>query len=195
MLPVVAWLLLHLRKTVAIVALGYTTAARTGRSIGACNNCQQVMNMRLLHTAVLSALLALAGATGAVAQTTSTTPPPAEPTEVEISNIGNEEILRLLVLAQLKKQGIANPTEADIAAATAILTAQRTSGMGWGAMANAMGLRLGEVISSAKRSTPEKPQSAAAPNKPTATASNGNGNGNGNSNSSGSRGSSGSRSK
>ncbi|MEN9383528.1 MAG: hypothetical protein RL323_671 [Pseudomonadota bacterium] len=153
--------------------------------------------MRLLHTAVLSALLALAGATGAVAQTTSTTPPPVEPTEAEIGNMGNEEILRLLVLAQLKKQGIANPTEADIAAATATLTAQRTSGMGWGAMANAMGLRLGEVISSAKRSNPEKPQSAAAPNKPTATASNGNGNGNGNgnSNSSGSRGSSGSRSK
>ncbi len=108
--------------------------------------------MNPIRAAVLGALLALAGASPLMAQTTS------EPTETEISNIGNDEILRLLALAKLAKEGVSAPTDVQLTQTKAALTVQRTEGMGWGAMANAMGLRLGEVISSAKRNTPEKGQ-------------------------------------
>jgi hypothetical protein len=142
--------------------------------------------MNQIRAIVLGSLLAVAGAAPLLAQTS---PTPTEPTETEINNIGNEEILRLLALAKLAKEGVSAPTDLQLAEAKATLTTQRTSGMGWGAMANAMGLRLGEVISAAKRTTPDKPQAATSKSGNAtsggANASNGGSRGNSGSNSGG----------
>jgi hypothetical protein len=55
----------------------------------------------------------------------------------------------MLAMADLKKQGITRPTKAQLAAEVKSIQEQRTSGMGWGAIADARGLKLGEVVSAA----------------------------------------------
>lgn len=82
------------------------------------------------------------------------------------SKLGYGSINTALSLAQaeLAKQGITNPTPEQLAAAlnggtiatvtgsvtlTGVL-AQRQAGLGWGQIANAMGVRLGSVVSASK---------------------------------------------
>jgi uncharacterized membrane protein YgcG len=82
------------------------------------------------------------------------------------SKLGYGSINTALSLAQadLAKQGISNPTPAQLAAALnggtittvtgsvtfAGVLAQRQAGLGWGQIANAMGVRLGSVVSASK---------------------------------------------
>jgi hypothetical protein len=77
---------------------------------------------------------------------------------------GNVNIALSLAKADLAKQGITNPTPAQLAAALnggmvtgskgtlsmAGVLAQRQSGMGWGAIAKSMGVKLGSVVSASK---------------------------------------------
>jgi hypothetical protein len=77
---------------------------------------------------------------------------------------GNVNIALSLAKADLAKQGIANPTPSQLAAAlnggsitTATRTvamrgvlAQRREGLGWGQIAKAMGVKLGSVVSASK---------------------------------------------
>lgn len=82
---------------------------------------------------------------------------------------GNINIALSLAQADLAKAGITAPTPEQLAAALnggAVLTdsgetvtfagilAQRQSGMGWGAVANAMGVKLGAVVSASKTNKP-----------------------------------------
>lgn len=82
---------------------------------------------------------------------------------------GNINVALSLVQADLAKQGITAPTPEQLAAALnggtvvtdtgATVTfagalAQRQSGMGWGAIANAMGVKLGAVVSASKTNKP-----------------------------------------
>ncbi len=53
--------------------------------------------------------------------------------------------------ADLAKQGITNPTNAQLGLATSNVQGLRDNGMGWGAIANSLGLRLGDVVSSANQ--------------------------------------------
>jgi uncharacterized membrane protein YgcG len=101
----------------------------------------------------------------ASATSTGSTPPPATFTPVT-GKLGNGDINIALSLAKadLAKQGITNPTPAQLAAAlnggvmttsTTTVTmkgilAQRESGMGWGQIANAMGVKLGSLVSASK---------------------------------------------
>ena len=77
---------------------------------------------------------------------------------------GKLSIGNINIALSLAKQGITNPTPAQLAAAlnggtistangtvtmTGILT-QRQSGMGWGQIANAMGVKLGALVSASK---------------------------------------------
>lgn len=81
-----------------------------------------------------------------------------------------------------KDDGTEPTTEASI-------QEQRDSGMGWGQIANSLGLRLGAVVSAANRAQPVGAQNSANANKPTeagqksqsAAASSRSGNGAGNS--------------
>lgn len=54
-------------------------------------------------------------------------------------------------MADLNKQGITRPTQAQLAAEVKSIQAQRASGMGWRAIADSRGLKLGEVVSEANR--------------------------------------------
>lgn len=82
---------------------------------------------------------------------------------------GNINVALSLVQADLAKQGITAPTPEQLAAALnggtvvtdtgetvtfAGILAQRQSGMGWGAIANAMGVKLGAVVSASKTNKP-----------------------------------------
>jgi hypothetical protein len=101
----------------------------------------------LLKTGLCAALFA---ASGAFAQTTvgvtvtsaPTTSTMAAPTQDFATNIAK---------ADLARQGIANPTSAELGAATTNVQGMRDAGMGWGAIANSLGLRLGDVVSAANK--------------------------------------------
>lgn len=53
----------------------------------------------------------------------------------------------LLAMASLAKQNVTNPTPEQVSASLAKVQTLRDSGMGWGAIANSLGLRLGAVVS------------------------------------------------
>ncbi len=96
-------------------------------------------------------------------------PPPAAPPPTSAPSTklgqGEQDISLALAKAELSKLGITHPTSAQLDAAlhggtvrtargksvrlTGVLT-QRQSGMGWGQIAHAMGLKLGAVVSAAK---------------------------------------------
>lgn len=82
---------------------------------------------------------------------------------------GNINTALALAQADLAKQGITTPTPEQLAAVLnggtiitaagttvtlAGILAQRQSGMGWGAIANAMGVKLGAVVSASKSNRP-----------------------------------------
>lgn len=107
---------------------------------------------RLLRHLLVAA--ALTGATTLAQADDSTTTAP------------RQDFVSLVAKANLTQQGIANPTAAELSKATDDVAALRASGMGWGAIANSLGLRLGEVVSAANRAQKaEDPGSASAAGK------------------------------
>jgi uncharacterized membrane protein YgcG len=94
----------------------------------------------LIKVFVSAAMLAGLGAHAVT--TVETTQAPTAP---------KQDFVTLLAMADLSKQGITSPTKAQLAAEVKSIQAQRTSGMGWGAIANSRGLKLGEVVSAANR--------------------------------------------
>lgn len=55
-----------------------------------------------------------------------------------------------LAMASLASQSVSNPTPDQVVAAVANIQSMRDSGMGWGAIANALGLRHGDVVSASR---------------------------------------------
>ncbi len=55
-----------------------------------------------------------------------------------------------LAQASLQKSNITNPGAAELALAVGNINSLRSSGMGWGQIANSLGLNLGQVVSSAR---------------------------------------------
>lgn len=85
-----------------------------------------------------------------VVVTVGTTPPaPTAPTTSPSAR--QQELVMQLAKADLSKQGITEPTTEQMALAASNVQALRDKGMGWGAIANSLGLRLGAVVSAAKR--------------------------------------------
>lgn len=64
--------------------------------------------------------------------------------------------------AQLSKAGTTEPTAEQLAASSSNVQAMRDGGMGWGAIANALGLRFGEVVSATNRERHNEVESAKA---------------------------------
>jgi hypothetical protein len=62
-----------------------------------------------------------------------------------------QEMALQLARANLSQQGISEPSTGQLALATSDVQALRDSGMGWGQIANSLGLRLGAVVSAANR--------------------------------------------
>lgn len=113
-------------------------------------------NTKTLTRALTGAAL-LAGVT-AFAQTVAPPPPTAAPapapapkTAPTQSTEGVNDLSTSLARASLTKQGIANPTSAQLATARQGVLSQRAQGMGWGQIANSLGVRLGDVVSAANR--------------------------------------------
>lgn len=105
----------------------------------------------LLKTGLCIALFA---ATGAFAQTTvdvTVTTAPTTTTTTTTAAAPKQDFATNIAKADLAKQGIANPTSAELGMATANVQGLRDSGMGWGAIANSLGLRLGDVVSAANK--------------------------------------------
>jgi hypothetical protein len=94
------------------------------------------------HRILLKSTLALAllGAVAVMAQTAPTSPSTTQ------QNFAAE-----IAKADLAQDGITNPTGQQLSIATRDVQALRDSGMGWGAIANSLGLRLGDVVSAANR--------------------------------------------
>lgn len=67
--------------------------------------------------------------------------------------------------ADLAKQSITSPTGAQLGTATSNVQGLRDSGMGWGAIANSLGLRLGDVVSEANKAKKADDARAASANK------------------------------
>ena len=118
--------------------------------------------MRLLTKplAVVATLASLFASASALAQTAVTTqpPPPTVPVVVVTTpppaptpapEAVPKNFIYDLAKASLAKQGIANPTPAQLAAERKSIADQRAQGKGWGVIAQSLGLNLGQVISSA----------------------------------------------
>lgn len=91
---------------------------------------------------------------------------------------GNIDNALALAEASLKKQGITNPTPAQLEAATMDILKMRAAGQGWGQIAQAKGFKLGELkrpdhagkperVAKAERADkPERPERPEKPQKP-----------------------------
>lgn len=82
---------------------------------------------------------------------------------------GNVDNALALAQASLAKQGISNPTPAQLEAAVMDILKMRADGKGWGQIADAKGFKLGEVKRPehvAKAERPEKPEKAEKPERP-----------------------------
>ena len=106
------------------------------------------MTQRTTRPFIILGLLgaAVLGSTAALAQTT-TTSSPSTTTTTSPARTFSAEIAR----ADLAATGIADPTDAQLSTRTADVQAMRDDGMGWGQIANSLGLRLGDVVSAANR--------------------------------------------
>lgn len=151
-----------------------------------------------------AACLVSAALLGGLAVSAQTVPQAPADTTTDSQTLPGRSFTADLAKASLAKDGVTDPTEKDLADAQAKIQALRDSGMGWGQIANSLGLKLGAVVSAVNRAQPSE-QNAAPDNKPaepgdksqTATASNRNANGAGNSGGKGggNRGGGGGRSK
>src|SRR5512133_1736375 len=92
----------------------------------------------------------------------------ATPTTTDPQTSPSKSFTTDLAKASLAKDGLTDPTSAgyqtQLSKAEAAIQAQRDSGMGWGQIANALGLNLGAVVSAANRAQPDA-QNAAHANK------------------------------
>lgn len=136
----------------------------------------------------LQTLLAAAALTGAVVLAQADDGVPTAP---------KQDFAALLARANLVQQGVTEPTTEQVTLATADVQALRDQGMGWGAIANSLGLRLGAVVSAENRAEKAQTHMAAADQTSArgqgAGSSNGNGKGGGGGNGGGKGGGGGKR--
>lgn len=101
------------------------------------------MTVKSFPLAKLVLLAGLLTGLGAQAQTTGTN---LETQASKTQNFAGE-----LAKADLAKQGVTTPTKSQLDASTQNIQGMRTSGMGWGQIANSLGLNLGSVVSAANQ--------------------------------------------
>lgn len=100
-----------------------------------------------------------------------------------------QEMALQLARANLSQQGISEPSTGQLALATSDVQALRDSGMGWGQIANSLGLRLGAVVSAANRADQaDRVAAATTSTRPATAGSKAKGGNSGNSNAGGEQG-------
>ncbi|WP_157538742.1 hypothetical protein [Hydrogenophaga flava] len=103
----------------------------------------------LLAVAAVVAMGAASAADVTVSVGTTPTPTPTAPTTSP--SVRQQDFVMQLAKADLSKQGITEPTTEQLALAASNVQALRDKGLGWGAIANSLGLRFGAVVSAANR--------------------------------------------
>ena len=112
------------------------------------NTTHRINALNTLRPLVLAVTCLAAGASWA--QVTVVVGP--APTVVDpVVAARQQEMALQLARANLSQQGITEPSIGQLALATSDVQAQRDSGMGWGQIANSLGLRLGSVVSAANQ--------------------------------------------
>lgn len=76
---------------------------------------------------------------------------PDAPTAPTLATRTGQNFVGMLASASLAQQGVTNPTPADVGVAEAAVESMRASGMGWGAIANSLGVNLGSLVSAENR--------------------------------------------
>lgn len=120
---------------------------------GSPENADALVNGLRTGSAITLTSPGTTGTTG----TTTTFSPTTKP-----MGYGNIRIALLLAQEQLASQGITNPTSAELQGAlvgmpgssTQGILQMRAAGMGWGQIANSLGVRLGAVVSGKQPATP-----------------------------------------
>ena len=107
-----------------------------------------------------------------VVVTVGTTPTPAPTAPTTSPSVRQQDFVMQLAKADLNKQGITEPTTEQLALAASKVQALRDKGMGWGAIANSLGLRHGAVVSAANRAE-QAEKAALRKTKPRDTATTG----------------------
>lgn len=102
--------------------------------------------------------------------TTPPTPSPIPTAPAPSPSARQQELVMQLAKADLSKQGITEPTTEQMAMAASNVQALRDKGMGWGAIANSLGLRLGAVVSAANRADQAEKDALRKTKKPRDTA-------------------------
>ncbi len=140
----------------------------------------------ILRPLVLAIACLAAGASGAQQVTVDVVVDPAPVVDPAVVSARQQEMALQLARANLSQQGITEPTTAQLALATSDVQALRDSGMGWGQIANSLGLRLGAVVSAANRADKADGVTVAATtNRPATAGSKAKGGNSGNSNAGG----------
>lgn len=103
------------------------------------------MNAKSPPLAKLVLITALLTGVAAMAQTTSTS------TNLEAQASKTQNFAGELAKADWAKKGVSLPSKTQLDASTQHIQGLRASGMGWGEIANSLGLRLGDVVSAANR--------------------------------------------
>src|SRR5205085_12152391 len=78
---------------------------------------------------------------------------------------GNIKIALALAEADLKKQGVANPTPAQIKAEMTKILQERADRKGWGVIAQERGFKVGDLMRSEKAEKPERQARADKPER------------------------------
>jgi hypothetical protein len=111
--------------------------------------------------------VALVFSLGGMAASAQTTAPSAAPVVVvavptpapapapKTTSPQTKDLTGDLAKASLAKQGITNPTRAQLAAERRAIADQRAKGMGWGQIAQSLGLNLGQVVSASNHARHE----------------------------------------
>lgn len=105
----------------------------------------------VLRPLVLAIACLAAGASGAQSVRVDVVVDPSPVVDPAVVSARQQVMALQLARANLSQQGITEPTTAQLALATSDVQALRDSGMGWGQIANSLGLRLGAVVSAANR--------------------------------------------
>lgn len=148
--------------------------------------------IHILRPLVLAVACLAAGASWAQQVTVDVVVDPVPVVDPAVVSARQQEMALQLARANLSQQGITEPTTAQLALATSDVQALRDSGMGWGQIANSLGLRLGAVVSAANRADKADKADgvavAATTNRPATAGSKAKGGNSGNSNAGGGQG-------
>lgn len=113
------------------------------------NRYPSVLTGRLLAAAAVACMGVASAADVAVPDGSTPTATPV--TTPSSPSLRQQSFVMQLAKADLSKQGITEPTTEQLALAASKVQGLRDQGMGWGAIANSLGLRFGAVVSAAQR--------------------------------------------